>query len=66
MNIAGATHLVLFLFGVMLIFLVVLGALGAQAGGAGILKGALRVFFWGALAILVTAAVGRAFWTRVS
>ena len=60
MNIAGATHLVLFLFGVMLIFLVVLGA---HAGGAGMVKGALRVLFWGALAMIVTAAVGRLFGT---
>lgn len=41
-----------------LIFLAFLGALGAQAGGAGLLKGAVRVAFWGALAMAVTAAIG--------
>lgn len=41
-----------------LVFLAVLGALGAQAGGAGLLKGAVRVTFWGALAMAITAAIG--------
>ena len=41
-----------------LIFLVVLGALGAWAGGAPIVKPAIRVAFWGALAMAVTAAIG--------
>ncbi|HEY9010836.1 MAG TPA: VIT family protein [Devosia sp.] len=38
--------------------LAVLGGLGASAGGAGTLRGALRVTFWGALAMAATAAVG--------
>jgi VIT1/CCC1 family predicted Fe2+/Mn2+ transporter len=41
-----------------LVFLVALGALGAWAGGAPMLKPALRVGFWGALAMAVTAAIG--------
>lgn len=41
--------------------LAVLGGLGASAGGAGIAKGALRVTFWGALAMAATAAVGMVF-----
>ncbi len=44
-----------------LLFLVTLGAVAARAGGAPILRGATRVVFWGALAMLVTAAVGRLF-----
>jgi VIT1/CCC1 family predicted Fe2+/Mn2+ transporter len=44
-----------------LIFLAVLGALAARAGGAKILIGATRVTFWGALAMALTAAVGRLF-----
>lgn len=39
-------------------FLAVLGALAARAGGASILKGALRVLFWGVTAMSMTAAVG--------
>jgi vacuolar iron transporter family protein len=41
-----------------LILLVALGALGAWAGGAPIVKPALRVGFWGALAMAVTAGIG--------
>lgn len=41
--------------------LAVLGALGASAGGAGVLKGAVRVTFWGALAMAATAGVGMMF-----
>ncbi|WP_455385950.1 VIT1/CCC1 transporter family protein [Acidihalobacter prosperus] len=48
-------------FVVCLIFLAVLGALGAWTGGANIRKGTQRVFFWGALAMLVTAGVGALF-----
>jgi VIT1/CCC1 family predicted Fe2+/Mn2+ transporter len=39
-------------------FLAGLGALAAFAGGARILMGALRVTFWGALAMAATAAIG--------
>lgn len=35
-----------------------LGALGARAGGAAIIKPALRVTFWGALAMAITAGIG--------
>jgi VIT1/CCC1 family predicted Fe2+/Mn2+ transporter len=48
---------------VSLIVMAVLGALGAQTGGAPLWKGALRVTFWGALAMLATAAVGALFGT---
>ena len=44
-----------------LVFLSVLGALAAKAGGASIIKGSLRVTFWGALAMVLTAAVGLIF-----
>jgi VIT1/CCC1 family predicted Fe2+/Mn2+ transporter len=41
--------------------LALLGALGAQAGQARIGKPVLRVVFWGAMAMLVTAGIGRLF-----
>ena len=44
-----------------LAFLAVLGALAARAGGASITVGAFRVTFWGALAMALTAVVGRLF-----
>jgi VIT1/CCC1 family predicted Fe2+/Mn2+ transporter len=47
--------------GTSLGFLAALGALAAQAGGAGPLLGAARVALWGALAMAMTTAVGRLF-----
>lgn len=44
-----------------LLFLALLGALAAQAGGAGVLAGAMRVTFWGMMAMAATAAVGALF-----
>lgn len=44
-----------------LLFLVSLGVLAARVGGSGVLKGALRVGFWGALAMAVTAGIGSLF-----
>lgn len=48
-----------------LVFLMVLGWLGARAGGAPVLKSIVRVVFWGALAMAVTAGVGSLFNTKV-
>lgn len=44
-----------------LAFLAVLGALGAQAGGAPVLRATARVVFWGAFALVLTAGIGRLF-----
>ena len=41
--------------------LALLGAIGAKAGGAGVLRAAVRVTFWGALALALTAGVGKIF-----
>ena len=51
--------------GSSLIFLALLGGLAARAGGAGVVVGALRVTFWGALAMAVTAGIGSLFGTVV-
>ena len=47
-----------------LVFLALLGAIGAEIGGAGKLRAAIRVTFWGALAMAVTAGIGTIFGTR--
>jgi len=47
--------------GTSLLFLALLGALAARAGGAGVLKGAARVTCWGALAMALTTGVGMLF-----
>jgi VIT1/CCC1 family predicted Fe2+/Mn2+ transporter len=47
------------------LFLAILGALAAQAGGASPLRGAVRVTFWGIVAMAVTACIGALFGTVV-
>lgn len=42
-----------------LLFLAILGALGAKAGGADVWRGTTRVLVWGALAMAFTAGIGR-------
>jgi len=58
---AGA--LIPFVSGTSLVFLALLGGLAARAGGAGVMVGAIRVTFWGALAMALTAGVGALFGT---
>ena len=48
-----------------LVFLALLGAFGARTGGASVTKGAIRVAFWGVVAMAVTAAIGALFGTVV-
>jgi vacuolar iron transporter family protein len=49
--------------GTSLVFLALLGGLAARASGAGVMVGAIRVTFWGALAMGLTAGVGALFGT---
>ncbi|WP_347986452.1 VIT family protein [Methylomonas sp. AM2-LC] len=53
------------LTGTTLIFLGILGAIAAQIGNASKLRGAWRVILWGAIAMAITAAVGRLFTTKI-
>jgi len=59
--VAPAQHVVPVVAGTSLVFLTALGALSARTGGAPVLKASWRVAFWGALAMGLTAAVGRLF-----
>jgi VIT1/CCC1 family predicted Fe2+/Mn2+ transporter len=45
--------------------LVILGMLGARAGGAPLGRSVMRVTFWGVLAMALTAGIGRLFGTAV-
>jgi len=63
--IAPASSLIVLVPGTSLVFLGLLGALAAGAGGAGVRVGAIRVMFWGALAMALTAGVGALFGTIV-
>jgi VIT1/CCC1 family predicted Fe2+/Mn2+ transporter len=60
-----STALIPSVAGTSLLFLAVLGALAARVGGAKLLPAAIRVLFWGALAMAVTAGVGALFGTVV-
>jgi vacuolar iron transporter family protein len=62
---APETTLIIFVSGASLLFLALLGALAARAGGAAVAQGAIRVTFWGALAMGTTAGVGALFGTVV-
>lgn len=64
--IVPAAGLILWVAGTSLLFLAILGALAARAGGAGMLLGAARVTFWGALAMALTAGVGALFGTATT
>jgi VIT1/CCC1 family predicted Fe2+/Mn2+ transporter len=46
-------------------FLALLGAIGARTGGANVLRATVRVTFWGALAMALTAGIGKVFGTVV-
>lgn len=63
--IAPAIGLGLLVAGTSLFFLALLGGLAAYTGGAPILKGILRVTFWGTLAMAITAGIGALFGTTV-
>ena len=64
--VAPESGLIPLVSGTSLVFLALLGGLAARAGGAGVTVGAIRVTFWGALAMAVTAGVGALFGSTAS
>ena len=63
--VASETGLIAVVFASSLLFLALLGSIAARAGGASVMTGAMRVTFWGALAMALTAGVGALFGTVV-
>ena len=63
--IAPIPRIIVFVGLTSLACLALLGAIAARAGGASILRGTVRVTFWGAFALGLTAFVGRLFGTTV-
>ena len=57
------SNLIPIVSGISLIFLAVLGGLAARVGGASVTTGAMRVTFWGVLAMALTAGIGALFGT---
>ena len=62
---APANQLVWIVSAASLLFLALLGAIGAKAGGADVLKATIRVTFWGAFAMALTAGIGALVGTAV-
>jgi VIT1/CCC1 family predicted Fe2+/Mn2+ transporter len=56
--IAPESQLIVLITSSSLAMLVVLGALSARTGGARVMKGAIRMTFWGGLAMAITAGIG--------
>jgi len=63
--IAPEASLIYIVAATSLFFLALLGGIAARVGGAGVMAGAIRVTFWGALAMGITAGVGALFGTAV-
>ena len=63
---APAAMIVQATYATALAVLILLGGTAAYAGGASVTKGALRVAFWGVLAMGITAGVGKLFGAVVS
>lgn len=59
--ISPVAYLIPVVAGTSLVFLALLGTLAAYTGGAPVVTGAARVTFWGAIAMALTAGVGRLF-----
>lgn len=62
---SGEENMIPFVTVASLIFLALLGAVAARAGGAPVVVGAMRVTFWGVLAMGLTAGVGALFGTVI-
>jgi VIT1/CCC1 family predicted Fe2+/Mn2+ transporter len=63
--IVPASSIVWAVSGASLLFLALLGGLAARAGGANLIKSIIRVTFWGALAMALTAGVGALFGAKI-
>ncbi len=59
------SHLEYYLYGFSILFLSILGAVAAKAGGSSITKAVVRITFWGTIAMGLTALVGSLFGTTV-
>lgn len=63
--VAPPNQLVMLVSAASLLFLALLGAIGAKAGGANVLRATIRVTFWGACAMALTASIGALVGTAV-
>ena len=59
--VAPIQHIIAIVTVCSLLFLALLGSVSAKAGGAGVMRAAMRVTVWGALAMAATAVIGHLF-----
>jgi VIT1/CCC1 family predicted Fe2+/Mn2+ transporter len=63
--VAPTPRIIVLVASTSLVFLALLGGVAARAGGANMARGAVRVTFWGAFALALTALIGRVFGATV-
>ena len=63
---APIKSMVFYQYGFAIVFLALSGAIAAKAGGSNMVKGILRICFWGTVAMVVTALAGYIFEARTS
>lgn len=63
---APIKSMVFYQYGFAIVFLALSGAIAAKAGGSSMIKGILRICFWGTVAMVVTALAGYIFEAKTS
>ncbi len=63
---APIKSMVFYQYGFAIVFLALSGAIAAKAGGSNMIKGILRICFWGTVAMVVTALAGYIFEAKTS
>ncbi|TCD26748.1 VIT family protein [Pedobacter psychrodurus] len=63
---APIKSMVFYQYGFAIVFLALSGAIAAKAGGSSMIKGILRICFWGTVAMVITALAGYLFGTKIS
>jgi VIT1/CCC1 family predicted Fe2+/Mn2+ transporter len=58
---APINQMVIYQYSFSIVFLALMGAIAAKAGGSSIAKGIIRICFWGTIAMGITAVVGYLF-----
>lgn len=63
---APVNHMIVYQYCFSIVFLALLGAVAAKAGGSGVAKGILRICFWSTIAMGITALVGYLFGVKTT
>ena len=63
---APVNHMIVYQYCFSIVFLALLGAVAARAGGSGVAKGIIRICFWSTIAMGITALVGYLFGVKTT